>query len=95
MLSSLDERVAWRLVMIAEGYGQWTDRSYPLVEVSQETLARMLSCSRQTVNQVLRQLETDGLVRIAYGGIEVLDLDGLRRVARDSTLTSSRAPSRS
>ncbi|MGO8998287.1 MAG: Crp/Fnr family transcriptional regulator [Polyangiaceae bacterium] len=54
VLSSIGERVARRLVMIADGYGQWTDRTYPLVDVSQETLATMVSSSRQTVNQVLR-----------------------------------------
>ena len=81
-VSSLGERVARRLVMIADGYGQWTDRTYPLIDVSQETLATMLSCSRQTVNQTLRKLESDGLVRLAYGGVEVLDLEGLRRAAR-------------
>jgi CRP/FNR family transcriptional regulator, cyclic AMP receptor protein len=81
-LSSIGERIARRLVMIADGYGQWTDRTYPLVDVSQETLATMVSTSRQTVNQVLRKLEADGVVRLAYGGVEVLDLEALRREAR-------------
>jgi CRP-like cAMP-binding protein len=82
VLSSIGERVARRLVMIADGYGQWTDRTYPLIDVSQETLATMVSSSRQTVNQVLRKLETEGLVRLAYGGVEVKDLEGLRRAAK-------------
>jgi len=84
-LSSIGERVARRLVMIADGYGQWTDRTYPLIEVSQETLATMVSSSRQTVNQVLRKLEADGVLRLTYGGVEVLDLEGLRAAARGGT----------
>lgn len=83
-LSTPRERVARRLVMIADGYGQWADRTHPLVDVSQETLATMVASSRQTVNQVLRRLEADGLVRLAYAGVEVLDLHGLRAAARDS-----------
>jgi CRP/FNR family cyclic AMP-dependent transcriptional regulator len=81
-LSTPRERIARRLVMIADGYGQWTDRTYPLIDVSQETLATMVTSSRQTVNQVLRKLEIEGLVKLAYGGVEVLDLDGLRGAAR-------------
>jgi CRP/FNR family cyclic AMP-dependent transcriptional regulator len=82
--SSIGERVARRLVMIADGYGQWTDRTYPLIDVSQETLAMLVASSRQSVNQVLRKLEADGLVRLAYGGVEVKDLEGLRRAAKGS-----------
>jgi CRP-like cAMP-binding protein len=77
------ERVARRLVMIAEGYGQWTDRAYARVEVSQEMLATMLSTSRQTVNQVLRAFEAEGLVKLAYGGVIVHDREGLRRIAEE------------
>jgi DNA-binding GntR family transcriptional regulator len=35
--------------------------------------------SRQRVNVALRTLESDGLIRIEYGGVRVLDLDALRR----------------
>ncbi len=82
-LSTVSERVAHRLVMIAEGYGEWADRSYPRVKVSQETLATMVSSSRQSVNRALRTLEKRGLVRLAYGGIELLDVDGLRLATRE------------
>jgi CRP-like cAMP-binding protein len=65
-------------VLIAEGYGEWSDRSAREVGVSQETLAAMLSTSRQTVNQVLKGLEASGLVKLQYGRVEIVDLDGLR-----------------
>jgi len=75
-------RVTHRLVLIAEGYGDWADGSARHVGVSQETLATMLSTSRQTVNQVLKGLEAKGLVRLRYGRVEVVDLKGLRRTLR-------------
>jgi CRP/FNR family transcriptional regulator, cyclic AMP receptor protein len=75
----LGARVTRRLVLIAEGYGEWSDRSAREVGVSQETLAAMLSTSRQTVNQVLKGLEASGLVKLQYGRVEIVDLDGLRK----------------
>lgn len=74
-------RIARRLVIFAERYGEWTDRSSRLVEVRQEQLAAMLSVSRQTVNQALKELEAKGLVQLAYGKIEIVDHDGLRLLA--------------
>jgi len=73
------ERVTHRLVLIAEGYGEWSDGSARQVGVSQKTLATMLSTSRQTVNEVLKRLEAQGYVRLEYGRVEILDLRGLRR----------------
>jgi CRP/FNR family transcriptional regulator, cyclic AMP receptor protein len=75
----LAARVTHRLVLIAEGYGEWSDRSAREVGVSQETLAAMLSTSRQTVNQVLKRLEAKGLVKLQYGRVEIVDLGGLRK----------------
>lgn len=74
-------RLARRLITIAEGYGEWKDRSKRLLHVSQEQLALMLSLSRQSVNQILKQWEARGLVRLSRGGIEILDIDGLRGLA--------------
>jgi CRP-like cAMP-binding protein len=82
-------RLAHRLVLIAEGYGEWSDGSTRDVGISQETLATMLATSRQTVNQALKAMEAKGWVRLAYGRVEVLDLKGLRRSLRAAS--SSRA----
>ena len=73
--------VARRLVHMTEGYGGWEDRSARVIEVSQEQLATILAVSRQTVNQVLKDLEALKLVRTVYAGVEILDLSGLRRAA--------------
>jgi CRP/FNR family cyclic AMP-dependent transcriptional regulator len=49
--------------------------------VSQEELAMMLGVSRQSVNRQLRQWEADGVVRLHYGRIEVIDSGALSRLA--------------
>jgi CRP/FNR family cyclic AMP-dependent transcriptional regulator len=73
-------RVARRLAMMIEGYG---DHTHPrrTVELRQEQLAQMLSVSRQTANQVLKELEAEGLIKLAYGEIEILDAAGLRAIS--------------
>lgn len=70
-----------RLVLMAQAHGDWRDRSTRVIEARQAQLAKMLSTSRQTVNQLLKGLEAQGLLRLAYGQIEIVDFDGLRRVA--------------
>ncbi len=74
-------RLARRLVAIAEGYGEWKDRSRRSIHIPQEQLALMLSLSRQTVNQILKQLESQGAIRLARGGIEIIDIDKLRSLS--------------
>ncbi|MEF9671728.1 Crp/Fnr family transcriptional regulator [Pseudomonas sp. PCH446] len=73
-------RLAHRLLLIAEGYGE-LNRSRQLLEVSQEQLAAMLSLSRQTTNQILQDFQQQGILRTNYGGIEILDLERLRAMA--------------
>jgi len=75
---TLGMRLAQLLVLAAERYGEWNDRSSRVVDLRQEQLAGMLSTSRQTVNQLLKELEARGRVRLAYGRVEIADLEGLR-----------------
>jgi CRP/FNR family transcriptional regulator, cyclic AMP receptor protein len=49
------------------------------LEISQEEIGFLSGASRQRVNQALKVLEEAGLLRIEYGAIEILNLDGLRR----------------
>lgn len=51
----------------------------PQIQISQEELGYLAGVSRQRVNQALQVLEKAGLVKVDYGLITVLDLDGLRR----------------
>mgnify|MGYP000903916897 CR=1 FL=1 len=76
------QRLARRLVLMAEGYGQWSDgsRSRRVLEVSQEQLALMLAISRQTTNQILQELQSRGLLRVQRGEVEILDLPALRQL---------------
>ena len=48
------------------------------IQLSQEELGYLCGVSRQRVNQALRVLEQAGLLKVEYGHIRILDLDGLR-----------------
>ncbi len=48
------------------------------LNLSQTQLAQMIGASRQTVNGLLRKLETSGLIRTKFKGIIVTDIAGLR-----------------
>lgn len=76
------QRLARRLVMMAEGYGQWNTegQSRRVIGISQEQLSLMLAISRQTTNQILKDLEARQLVRVQRGEVEILDLPALRAV---------------
>jgi len=74
----LKARLARRLLLMAGAYGEWNDRSRRVLELRQEQLAMMLAASRQTVNAVLKELAAAGLVRVAYGQVELLDREGLQ-----------------
>lgn len=50
-----------------------------LVQISQEELGLLSGASRQRANQALQLLEKQGLLSLDYGGIRILDLEGLRR----------------
>jgi CRP/FNR family transcriptional regulator, cyclic AMP receptor protein len=50
-----------------------------LLQISQEEIGYLSGASRQRANQALQVLEKEGLLKVDYGGIQILDLDGLRR----------------
>jgi CRP-like cAMP-binding protein len=50
--------------------------------ISQDEIGRLSGLSRQNTNRALHDLEDAGLVRIGYGAIEVLDVEGLQGYAR-------------
>ena len=52
------------------------------IHLAQEQLALMLSISRQTTNQILKELEAQGAVHLNYGEIEILDPELLKRAAQ-------------
>lgn len=49
------------------------------ITISQEEIGHLAGVSRQRANRSLKLLEDAGFLRVEYGGIAILDLDGLRR----------------
>ncbi len=74
----LKPRLVRRLLVLAEGHGERTSGVQRVLDVTQEQLAAMLSSSRQSVNQALKDLEQEGLLRVAYGQITLVDVERLR-----------------
>lgn len=71
-----DARVARSLASLFNPY--LYPRVDPQLQISQEEIGYLAGLSRQRANQALKTLEKAGLLRVEYGGITVLDLDGLR-----------------
>lgn len=51
----------------------------PHIQISQEELGYLAGASRQRVNRALRVLAGAGLIKVDYGLVTVLDLNGLQR----------------
>jgi CRP/FNR family transcriptional regulator, cyclic AMP receptor protein len=51
----------------------------PHLKISQEEIGYLAGASRQRVNRALRHLEDAGLVKLEYGSITILNVEGLRR----------------
>jgi len=67
-------RVARRLLAMARGHGMMAPGAEQrMVSLNQDQLGAMLSLSRQTVSEILRDFEARGLVKRHYGAIELLD----------------------
>ena len=79
-LMPASERLAHRLLMIAQGYGE-VDHARRVLQLPQEDLAAMLGLSRQTINSLLKALEQQGIIGLSYGAIEIRDLNGLQLAA--------------
>jgi DNA-binding XRE family transcriptional regulator len=49
-----------------------------LLRITQQELAYLVGLSRQRVNEALIHLQEEGLIRVEYGGLRILDLHALR-----------------
>lgn len=49
-----------------------------LLRITQQELAYLVGLSRQRVNEALTHLQAQELIRVEYGGLRILDLQGLR-----------------
>lgn len=71
---SASQRLARRLYQLSQHQNA--------IPLQQEQLGQLLSLSRQTTNQLLRQLVADGLIQTRYGAIDILDRTALFRIAQ-------------
>jgi CRP-like cAMP-binding protein len=78
MFVPADIRVLRRLLEVAQRFGE---NDGTLITLTQDDLASMAGSTRSTANRVLKRAEADGLLRLARGRIEILDLDELARRA--------------
>lgn len=69
------------LIHLFEGYGDRKAEPSTRVRVSQERLGTMLSLSRQTVNELLRELEREAIIQCQRGGLRILDSRRLKEAA--------------
>jgi CRP-like cAMP-binding protein len=74
-------RLARCLIHLLDGYGQRRGDLRDRVRVSQERMGMLLSLSRQTVNELLRELEQESIIQVQRGGLRILDHARLRAVA--------------
>jgi CRP/FNR family cyclic AMP-dependent transcriptional regulator len=49
-----------------------------VLRITQQELGYLVGLSRQRVNEALRVLQAEALIRVEYGGLRVLDLERLR-----------------
>jgi CRP/FNR family cyclic AMP-dependent transcriptional regulator len=75
------QRVANRLLMIAGGY-EGLNAAPRTIRLSQDSLASMVSLSRQTTNQMLKNLESARIVSLKFGEIVILDFARLEAASR-------------
>jgi DNA-binding GntR family transcriptional regulator len=50
------------------------------LQLAQEELAQLLGASRQRVNQELKQMEREQVIKIEPGGLTVLDREALMKI---------------
>lgn len=73
------QRIAQRLLALAEGHGMLAPGvARRELALSQDQLGAMLSLTRQTVSETLRDFEARGWVRRGYGRIELCEPAALR-----------------
>jgi CRP-like cAMP-binding protein len=49
-----------------------------MLRITQQELAYLVGLSRQRVNEALSALQDQGIIRVEYGGVRILDLQALR-----------------
>ena len=60
-----------------------------VLRITQQELAYLVGLSRQRVNEALSSLQEQGIIRVEYGGLRVLDLQALRTTTFPSRANAS------
>jgi DNA-binding transcriptional regulator YhcF (GntR family) len=86
LLSTIMQSVACNAFhSIADRAARWLlhaqDRAGDRIELTQEALAGLLGVQRTTVNAVIKELSSEGLIGTSRGTVRVLDRAGLKRRA--------------
>ena len=80
VLQPLPVRLAHLLMAQAQAFSQ-QQAPLPLeLKLSQENLGQMLGASRQSINRQLKLWESEGVLRVTYGRITLLDPDFFMRM---------------
>ena len=82
----LQARLAKQILLLARSYGiQRGDEIRIGLALAQEDLAQLLGASRQRVNQELKAMEREDIIRIEPGGLVVRDRPALMRLTELDT----------
>lgn len=73
-----------RLLHLSESESSQPAQQSICLDVSQESLALMLNTTRQSVNRWLNELQSEGLINLAYNKIDVPDLNKLQDFCQKS-----------
>jgi CRP-like cAMP-binding protein len=82
-LLPLRARLAKQIVRLARNYGAPAHTPGEVritLQLAQEEMAQMLGASRQRVNQELKSMEREGVLRVESSGLIVCDQDALLRI---------------
>lgn len=83
---SLQQRLTHRLWFILNGYGNHLQIENLTISITQDQLASMLFCARQSINLELQHLEREKIIHLAFKKIQILDLARLKQLAEGASL---------
>lgn len=72
--------VTWRLLLMADGYGDLRLDTRRVLHVPQERLVQLPSLSHQAVDRALKDFEARDILKPAYGETKVLDFSRLHQL---------------
>lgn len=82
LVRNIDRRIAATILRTARPKNEHEYCAPPDLRLTQTQLGEMSNADRQVVNRALRRMEEKGLLKVAYGGIDVTDWPGLQAFAR-------------